>query len=173
MSMSLQEQLLKAGLSNEKKAKKAKKSNKKSRELKREVKAAAEQKKQAELEKSNQLNQQLKEVAQQKEIQAQIKQLISMNQQTYNGGIKYNFTDGAKVEFLMVSELIQSQLAKGILAIVRFENDYTVVPSVVVEKISQKDGSCIVSKLDKSESTVTVEEEDPYADYVIPDDLMW
>lgn len=169
MANSLQEQLLKAGLTNEKKAKKAKKSNKKNRDLKREVKAAVEEKRQAEQQKAKELNQQLQEQAKQKEIQAQILQLIEMNQLSLTGEVKYNFTDGSKIKDILVDDKTQSQLASGLLTIVRLNNDYAVIPSVVADKIALRDDSCIVSQSEKEE----IDEDDPYADYVIPDDLMW
>ena len=169
MANSLQEQLLKAGLTNEKKAKKAKKSNKKNRDLKREVKAAVEEKRQAEQQKAKELNQQLQEQAKQKELQAQILQLIEMNQLSLTGEVKYNFTDGSKIKDILVDDKTQSQLASGLLTIVRFNNDYAVIPSVVADKIALRDDSCIVSQSEKEE----IDEDDPYADYVIPDDLMW
>lgn len=169
MAMSLQEQLLKAGLTNEKKAKKAKKSSKKTRELKREVKSAAEQKKQADLQKAKELNKQRDIQAQQKAIQAQVIQLIEMNKQASVGDIKYNFSDGNSVEFILVSETQQKQLANGQLSIVKYKTDYTIIPSIVAEKIALRDESVIVSKAEKEQT----DEDDPYADYVIPDDLMW
>lgn len=168
--MSLQEQLLKAGLTNEKKAKKAKKSNKKNRDLKREIKAATEEKKQQQLEKDKQLNQQIQQQAQQKQIQAQIKQLIEMNLLSLTGGdISYNFSDGNKVDKLLVTEKIQQQLASGLLSIVKYQQDYAVIPSIVADKIALRDDSVVVSKLEQEQ----VDEDDPYKDYVIPDDLMW
>ena len=168
--MSLQEQLLKAGLTNEKKAKKAKKSSKKTRDMKREVKAAAEEKRQAQLEKDKELNQQIKEKAEQKAIQAQIKQLIQMNMiEQYEGDLVFNFTDGSTVKQLKVKEKVQKQLANGHLCIVRFDNDYAILPSVVSDKIALRDDSVLVAMSEPEE----VDEDDPYADYVIPDDLMW
>ena len=169
MAMSLQEQLLKAGLTNEKKAKKAKKSSKKTRELKREVKAAAEEKRVAEQEKAKQLNEQRNQEAQNKAIQAQIIQLIEMNKLEISGDISYNFTHGSKIKDIKVDDTAQKQLASGILAIVSFRDDYAVIPGVVAEKIALRDDSCIVSKAEQEQ----VDEDDPYADYVIPDDLMW
>ncbi len=169
MAMSLQEQLLKAGLTNEKKAKKAKKSSKKTRELKREVKAATEEKRAAEQQKAKELNQKIQQEAQNKAIQAQIIQLIAMNKQELSGDISYNFTDGSAIKNLKVNEAMQKQLASGILTIVSFEDDYAVIPSVVAEKIALRDDSCIISKAEQEQ----VDEDDPYADYVIPDDLMW
>lgn len=168
--MSLQEQLLKAGLTNEKKAKKAKKSSKKTRELKRDVKAAAEAKRLEQLERDKKLNQQIQEDAKKKAIQAQIVQLIEMNKLSFSGGdIAYNFTDGSAVKKIMVTDAIQKQLANGLLSIVRFEQDYAVVPSIVSDKIAQRDDSVLVSQ----NAVESVDEDDPYKDYVIPDDLMW
>lgn len=166
---SLQDQLLKAGLTNEKKAKKAKKSSKKSRELKREVKAATEEKRQAQQQKDKQLNAEIKQQAEQKAVQAQIKQLIEMNKLDFAGDIKYNFTDGASVQFINVNAQVQKQLASGLLAIVNYESDYAVIPGVVSDKIALRDDSVLVAQNQVEE----VDEDDPYADYVIPDDLMW
>jgi uncharacterized protein YaiL (DUF2058 family) len=169
MANSLQEQLLKAGLTNEKKAKKAKKSNKKNRDLKREVKAAVEEKRHAEQQKAKELNQQIQQEVKNKEIQAQILQLIEMNQLSLSGEVKYNFTDGSKIKNILVDDKTQTQLANGLLAIVRFKGDYAVIPGVVADKIAMRDDACIVSQSVKEE----IDEDDPYADYVIPDDLMW
>lgn len=169
MALSLQEQLLKAGLTNEKKAKKAKKSNKKNRELKREVKAAAEEKRQQQQAKDKALNQELKQKADEKAIQAQIKQLIEANKIDYVGDIKYNFMDGKSVQFINVNDKVQKQLASGLLAIVNYQDDYAVIPGIVSEKIALRDDTVLVAQNQVEET----DEDDPYADYVIPDDLMW
>ena len=168
--MSLQEQLLKAGLSNEKKAKKAKKASKKNRDLKREVKAAAEEKRQAQLEKDKKLNQQIKEQQEQKAVQAQIKQLIEMNMlEQGKGEITYNFMDENKVKTLKVTDKVQRQLANGLLSIVNYKDDYAIIPSIVADKIAMRDDSVLVSQNEIEQP----DEDDPYAEYVIPDDLMW
>jgi uncharacterized protein len=168
--MSLQEQLLKAGLSNEKKAKKAKKASKKNRDLKREVKAAAEEKRQAQLEKDKKLNEQIKAQQEQKAVQAQIKQLIEMNQlEQGKGDITYNFMDDNKVKTLKVSDKVQRQLANGLLSIVNYQDDYAIIPSIVADKIALRDDSVLVSQNEIEQP----DEDDPYAEYVIPDDLMW
>ena len=174
--MSLQEQLLKAGLSTEKRAKKAKKSSKKTRELKREVKSAAEQKRLDQLEKDKQLNKQIQQQAEQKAIQAQIIQLIAMNKQDLERGeFKYNFTDGSAVKSILVTDQIQTQLSKGILSIVRDSSDtsgYAVIPSLVADKIALRDESYLVARNERVAEDETTED-DPYADFVVPDDLMW
>ena len=119
--LSLQEQMLKAGLVNEKKLKKAKKGSKKSRVQAREVKAAVEENKRLQQQRDKELSTQQKEQRLSKEVQAQIKQLIEMNKiDLADGDIKYNFTDGTLVKSLYTPALIRDQLVKGILATVSF-----------------------------------------------------
>jgi uncharacterized protein len=170
--LTLQEQMLKAGLVSEKKIKKTQKSSKKSRVQAREVKAAVEEKKRLQLERDKELNAQQNEQRLTKEIQSQIKQLVEMNKLNLNNGdIKYNFTDGTIVKSLYVDSMIREQLIKGILAIARYEDSYAVIPSSVANKISQRDEQTIIDqKVCESDSKP---EDDPYADFIVPDDLMW
>ncbi|MFL0798687.1 MAG: DUF2058 domain-containing protein [Cellvibrionaceae bacterium] len=179
---SLQDQLLKAGLVNEKKAKQVSKEKRKATKIQHkskdvsvdENKVAAAQAMQERAERDRQLNKEREAKAEQKAIRAQIKQLIEMNAQKKALGsdedVSYNFTDGKKVKSIYVSPLIQEQLANGRLAIAKLGDRYEVVPSVVADKIKQRDESYILSQ--QAVST-DMDEDDPYADFQIPDDLMW
>lgn len=170
--LTLQEQMLKAGLVNEKKLKKAKKGSKKSRVQAREVKAAVEENKRQQQERDKALSNEQKEQRLTKEIQAQIKQLIEMNKiDLKDGDIKYNFTDGTLVKSVYVESLIRDQLAKGILSIARSDESYVVIPSSVANKIALRDESVIIEQNAPNEELPA--EDDPYADFVVPDDLMW
>ncbi|USD64043.1 DUF2058 domain-containing protein [Vibrio sp. SCSIO 43136] len=170
--LSLQEQMLKAGLVNEKKLKKAKKGSKKSRTQAKEVKAAVEEQKRQQQERDKELVAQQKQERLSKEVQAQVKQLIEMNKiDLKDGDIKYNFTDGTLVKSLYVETLVRDQLAKGILAIARYNESYAVIPSSVANKIAQRDEESIIDQ--KAPETDAIDEDDPYADFVVPDDLMW
>ncbi|NOH78232.1 DUF2058 domain-containing protein [Vibrio sp. RE86] len=170
--LTLQEQMLKAGLVNEKKLKKAKKGSKKSRVQAREVKAAVEESKRQQQERDKALSEEQKEQRLSKEIKAQIKQLIEMNKiDQKDGDIKYNFTDGTLVKSLYVEQLIRDQLAKGILSIARTDETYVVIPSSVAKKIAMRDESVIIEQNAPAEDIPA--EDDPYADFVVPDDLMW
>ncbi|KJY81952.1 hypothetical protein TW81_16525 [Vibrio galatheae] len=170
--LTLQEQMLKAGLVNEKKLKKAKKGSKKSRVQAREVKAAVEENKRQQQERDKALVEEQKEQRLSKEIKAQIKQLIEMNKiDQKDGEIKYNFTDGTLVKSLYVEPLIRDQLAKGILSIARTDDTYVVIPSSVAKKIAMRDESAIIEQNAPAEDIPA--EDDPYADFVVPDDLMW
>ncbi len=169
--LSLQEQMLKAGLVNEKKLKKAKKGSKKSRVQAREAKAAVEENKAAQKERDQALNKQRDEEKLSKEIKAQVKQLITLNTIEHgNGDIKYNFTDGTLVKSIYVTQEARDQLSKGQLSIARLEEGYSVIPTIVAKKIAERDQETIIENDVKEE---VVEEDDPYAQYVVPDDLMW
>ncbi|MGN2613911.1 DUF2058 domain-containing protein [Aliivibrio fischeri] len=172
MALSLQEQMLKAGLVNQKKAAKAKKASKKSRVQNREAKAAVEANKLAQAERDKELSLQQKLEKEQKELAAQIKQLISVNKiDRTHGDIGYNFTDGTLVKKIYVDKAMQDQLVAGRLAIVNFNDDYEIVPAGVADKIALRDESIVV--LNNVISEEEKDEDDPYAEFVIPDDLMW
>jgi uncharacterized protein YaiL (DUF2058 family) len=179
--MSLQDQLLKAGLVDKKKAQKATKAKQKQDKMKRknkvetvdEAKLAAEKAHAEKVERDRQLNLQRKQEAEQRAITAQIRQLIEMNRLEKNAGdISYNFTDGTRVTHVYVDERQQRLLSNGHLAIVRLDDQYEIVPTSVSEKIAQRDESYLVYCNRGKEETV-VDEDDPYAEFEVPDDLMW
>lgn len=179
--MSLRDQLLKSGLANQKQAKKAEKevSKQKYQEAKGnaqaddEVKRLAEQARLEQAERSRELNRQQREQAEAKAIQAQIRQLIEMNKiSTAGAEIAYQFADHNKVKSIYVTPKLQDQLIHGVIAIVREGESYALIPKQVSEKIAQRDPSHIVLLNTKTPSSIA-EEEDPYAAYQVPDDLMW
>ena len=101
-----------------------------------------------------------------------IKQLIEVNRiDRSNGEVAYQFTDGTKIKKIFVSPLLHSQLSKGLIAIVRLHDQYELVPVAVADKISQRDESIVIvqNQVSKDET----DEDDYYADFKIPDDLMW
>lgn len=170
--LSLQDQLLKAGLVNEKKLKKAKKGSKKSRVQAREAKAAVEENKENQRLRDIELNKHRAEQQLSREMKAQIKQLIEMNKiDLRNGEIKYNFTDGTLVKSLYVGQETRDQLVKGILSVAKFGDSYAIIPSSVAYKIAERDADAVIEN--KSTSEEELAEDDPYAKFVVPDDLMW
>ncbi|CAQ91499.1 nucleoprotein/polynucleotide-associated enzyme [Escherichia fergusonii ATCC 35469] len=176
--LTLQEQLLKAGLVTSKKAAKVQRTAKKSRVQAREAREAVEENKKAQLERDKQLSEQQKQAALVKEYKAQIKQLIEMNRITVSrGDIGFNFTDNNLIKKIEVDKTTQTQLINGRLAIARLiidsngESEYAIIPASVADKIAQRDATFIV--LNSALSQEEQDEDDPYADFKIPDDLMW
>ncbi len=179
---SLQDQLLKAGLIDAKKAKQANKEKRKETNIARrsneevvdEIKQSAEQSRQDKAERDRELNRQRDSELQQKAIAAQIKQLIENHRQSKGAGendVEYNFTHGKLIKKIRVSKTVQEQIIRGVLAVVKLGEGYELVPRIVADKIVQRDESAVV--VANTKSTEQVEEDDPYKDYVIPDDLMW
>ena len=176
--LTLQEQMLKAGLVSSKKMAKVQRTAKKSRVQAREAREAVEENKKAQLERDKQLSEQQKQAVLAKEFRAQVKQLIEMNRITLaNGNITFNFTDGNLIKKIEVDKQTQTQLINGRLAIARLvinakgDCDYAIIPAVVADKIAQRDADSIV--LNSALSQEEQDEDDPYADFKIPDDLMW
>ncbi|MBF9273238.1 DUF2058 family protein, partial [Enterobacter hormaechei] len=93
------------------------------------------------------------------------------------GNITFNFTDGNLIKKIEVDKQTQTQLINGRLAIARLvinakgDCDYAIIPAVVADKIAQRDADSIV--LNSALSQEEQDEDDPYADFKIPDDLMW
>ena len=176
--LTLQEQMLKAGLVSSKKMAKVQRTAKKSRVQAREAREAVEEIKKAQLERDKQLSEQQKQAVLAKEFRAQVKQLIEMNRITVaKGNITFNFTDGNLIKKIEVDKQTQTQLINGRLSIARLvinakgDCDYAIIPAVVADKIAQRDADSIV--LNSALSQEEQDEDDPYADFKIPDDLMW
>lgn len=177
MGNALQDQLLKAGLVNKSKAHQAKKKQQKQKRAGKKT-AADEARLQAEKARAEKaardkaLNQQRQAEAEQRAIAAQIQQLIEMNRiADSEGELAYNFTDGTLIKRLYVTETIQQRLGSGQVAIIREGEGYALVPKAVAAKIAERDESMVV---DLGEPThEAVDEEDPYAEFQVPDDLMW
>ena len=179
---SLQDQLLKAGLIDPKKAKQANKEKRKeanvarrsSEEMVDEIKLSAEQARAEKAERDRELNRQRDLELQQKAIAAQIKQLIENHRQPKGAGqndVEYNFTHGKLIKKIRVSKTVQEQIIRGMLAVVKLGEGYELVPRIVADKIAQRDQHAVV--VANTKSAQQIDEDDPYKDYVIPDDLMW
>lgn len=177
--VSLQEQLMKAGLVDKKKVNKAKQD--KSKQWKEELRTgekAADQAREAVLEqqrkqaeRARELNAQRDAAASQKAIMAQVVQMVQQHRQSKGkGDVPYNFTFGSKIERIHVSAAVQQHLVNGRLVIVVLDEVAELVPRVVAEKIAERAPQVVVTVKKAASEPV---EDDPYADYKIPDDFTW
>ena len=87
------------------------------------------------------------------------------------GGVPYQFTDGKKIKKIYATAQLQTELVRGRLAIARLDDGYELLPASAARKIMQRDEAAVIL-LNESEPAAPGEE-DPYAGYEIPDDLMW
>ncbi len=178
---SLQDQLKAAGLVTQKDLKKAQKQmHRKEMRLRQgieedEVKLEAERALKDKQLADRAANEAKNEAVREKELNAQIKQLIERNSQRQNGDVAYNFTDHNKIKKLYISEENKQQINKGFLAIVKHGDEYDLVPKQVAERISNRipdrKDEVVLYLYDRSKDVV--DEDDPYKDFQIPEDLEW
>ncbi len=177
--VSLQEQLLKAGLVDKTKVKLANQDKSKQKKVERrtgtqsvdETRLAALETQRKNAERARELNAQRDAAATQKAIVAQIAQLIQKNRQSKgNGDIAYNFTHGTKIDRIYVSAAVQAHLMAGRLVIVCMGGVTELVPRIIADKIAERDASLVVRV---NKASTEIDADDPYAAFQIPDDLMW
>ncbi len=180
---SLKDQFLKAGLIDQKKVRSAVQDKSRQTKLERQTgvqsvdeaaQAAAEaQRKQAE--RAREMNAQRDAAARQRAIAAQIVQMVQQSRQDRGrGDIAYNFTHGTRIKRVHVSAEVQGHLVAGRLAIVCQGESIELVPARIADKIAERDPALVV-RVQRNPDTApgAAPEEDPYAAYQVPDDLMW
>lgn len=172
----LQEQLLKAGLVDSKKAKKI---NKQKQHAKRTGDAADMESKKAlaeaqakKIAKDQKLNEQKQRALEEKTLKANIIQMIKQHQITETEGeVSYQFVDDTKIKKIHITQKLYDQIVAGHVVIARLDEEYALLPRPLADRINSKMTGFIVVCNDKADNEP--EEDDPYAAYVIPDDLMW
>jgi uncharacterized protein len=179
MGSTLQDQFLKMGLVDKKKANTIKKAHHEQRTgqgAKEETNESRIQVRQTQAEKkerSRLLNQKKNEELQERETAARIRQLIDSNRLPLEDGeTLYNFTDTNKIKRLFLKKEMIERLSSGNLAIVRQAGEYQIVPAGVAEKV-QKFNKNLVVVFHAPKKNISPTLEDPYAEYQVPDDLMW
>ena len=185
MAGSLFDQLKKSGLVDEKKARKVKQQqhqqNKKNRANKTKkgqavVSEAAQLAAKAAQEKAERdrlLNQQRQQEQAQRALQAEVKQIIESNQlKEFDGEVVYNFADEKSVKSLNVNSKTHRGLSSDKIRIARFNGGYALVDSEAAEKIEQRDNNVLIP-IASADDSISQEDQDYYAQFEIPDDLVW
>jgi len=181
---SLQEQLLKAGLTTKQKTRQAnadkRKKNKQKRSgvqhdatMQEQVKqdlAKAQSEKQA---KDNALNEQKRQQLAEKEQGLRIKQILTHQQiKSVRGDNEYNYTFNNKIKKLLLDAITHKALVNGRLSLCGLDEITYIVTRETAEKLAELEPSIVLVQNDKVIDD-QVDEDDPYADYQIPDDLIW
>ena len=180
MGNPFQDQLLKAGVVTKQQVKKAQSaSNKKKKEQRSkknkvvdESKLKAQQAAKEKTERDKALNQRKEDQAKQKAISAEIDQLITANliKRSDDCEIVYNFEHRKKINRIYINAEMKQQVIDGKLGIARIEGRYELIPKLIAEKIQQRNEKRVIL-FDHVEQEV--DENDPYAEFQVPDDLMW
>ncbi len=130
-----------------------------------------QQERHEQLARDRELNIQHNEAAKEKEIQGQIREIIRQNQIATKGDISFHFVDGKKIQKLYAGKEIVDALSKGKMAIVKQDEQYTVVPAKAACQIQDRKAEALI--LLNSAIREKLDPDDPYAEFPIPDDYDW
>lgn len=184
MNLSLREQLLKAGLVTEKQAKQADRSESKQRHQKKKgdnrapstppaPEKSAQQARAAKLLRDAELNRKQREKAERKALAAELRQLVEqLAMPRPESDDWFNFVDDGRVHRVPVTPDLRARIVSGAIAIVRSDGHYHLVPASSLDRIRERHAAAIVS-LPAGSSDSSPTPDDPYKDFVVPDDLTW
>ncbi len=166
MSDSLRDQLLKAGFDapkDDRKTKRKKSSKSASSSARKTTAKQATESKQTP---------DADEIARRKKVKAEIKVLIEENNlKDTSGELAYSFVVGKKVRQLFVNKGTHEKLSNGTAVITRLNGSTHAIPSTLVDPILQLNPDWVIIRNEKPSNNDT--SADDYADFQIPDDLMW
>ncbi len=180
MNNPFQDQLLKAGLVTKEQVQKARKSQSKKNKQQRSKKAkitdanssAAQQVTKEKVKADREANLKKQEAIRKKAISSEINQLITQHriERGEDCDIAYNFDHLGKIKRIYVNAQLKQTIIQGQSGIARIDGRYELVPRTIAEKIQQRNEKRVVLF---DQDTQEKDENDPYSDYQIPDDLTW
>lgn len=180
MNGSLRDQLLAAGLVSKAKATEAKQQQRQQRnkgmpDPRAAQAAAARQAEAAKQARDQELNRKAQEKADKKARIAQIRQLVEQHRiPRPDSDDYYNFIEGSRIRRLAVDASLRARIIGGELAIVRCDGRYELVPADVAERIRERDERAVMASMTSGVAPEPAPaQDDPYKDYVVPDDLRW
>lgn len=178
----LQEQLLKAGLVKKSKVAEVAREQNKARHAKApagpsEIQVEAERARAGKAERDRALAAERKNQARTAELRAQARQIVQDRKVPRAGEGEYHFTADGAIRTLLLNDDLRRKLASGALVIVRLDDRYELLPRAAADKVRERDAGMIV--LDHGQdagappSDTSSEDEAYYAQFTVPDDLMW
>ena len=183
MGNPFQDQLLKAGVVTKQQVKKAQKSSSKKKKEQRskkekivdETKLKAQQAIRDKAERDKELNKRKEEQAKQKAVSVEIDQLITENliKRSEECEIIYNFEHRKKVNRIYINADMKQRIIDGKLGIARIEGRYELIPKLIAERIQQRNEKRVILFDQAEQEESNIDENDPYAKFQVPDDLMW
>ncbi|CAM4411750.1 DUF2058 domain-containing protein [Stenotrophomonas pavanii] len=179
----LQEQLLKAGLAKKSQASAAAREQAKARQGKAEstsaeVQREAERARAEKVERDRALAAERNAQARQAEQKAQARQIITAHAVPYKGDDEYRFSDGAAIRTLLIDPKLRKALSVGVLVIVAHGDGYALLPRAAAEKVRERTPEAIIVDHGQPGSTAEIstgnaEDDAYYAQFQVPDDLVW
>ena len=178
----LQEQLLKAGLVKKAKLAEVAREQNKARHAKgpsepSEIQREAERARAEKAERDRALAAERKAQAHVAELRAQARQIIEDRKVPRSGESEYRFTVDGTIRTLLLNEDLRKKLASGALVIVRLDERYELVPRAAADKVRERGAGMIVlvhGQHTGAEPSAAISEDDAYyAQFKVPDDLIW
>lgn len=111
------------------------------------------------------------------ELRAQARQIIADIKVLAKGEAEYRFNDGEVIRTLLLTEAVRKQVIDAALVIVRDGEGYCLLPRVAAVQVRERAPELIV--LDNAgrdyvePSTGNAEDDAYYAQFQVPDDLVW
>ncbi len=178
----LQEQLLKAGLVKKSKLAEVAREQNKARHAKgpsgpSDIQVEAERSRAEKAERDRALAAERKAQARTAELRAQARQIVQDRKVPRSGESEYHFTADGAIRTLLLNEDLRRKLSSGALVIARLDERYELLPRAAADKVRERDAGMIV--LDHGEdagtqsSAATSEDDAYYAQFQVPDDLVW
>jgi uncharacterized protein YaiL (DUF2058 family) len=134
---------------------------------------SAQQAQAAKLLRDAELNRKQREKAERKALAAELKQLVEqLGIPRPESDDWFNFVDDGKIHRVAVTADLRARLVSGSIAIVRSQGHYHLLPRDSLERIRERHAEAIVT-LPAAPSSSTSAQDDPYKDFVVPDDLTW
>lgn len=184
MSNSLRDQLVKAGLVSKKQAHSAKQGKPRGKQAVVQ-KSKAQQQRSAELaalaahkrEHDRNLNAQREQQRKAREQADWVRQLIAAHavskQAPQDSDPAFNFKLNQAVHHIYVGARQRRLLGAGELGIVWFDGVYQIMPAAIASQLAEKIPLRVFLNPRVVEDKQAVAQDDPYADYQVPDDLIW
>ena len=178
----LQEQLLKAGLVKKSRVAEAAREQLKARHGKgparsSDVALEAERVRREKVERDRALERERRTQARLAELRAQARQIIDDKRIPGAGESDYRFDADGAIRSLLVSHEQRRQLASGALVIARLGERYVLLPRAAGDKVREWEAGLVVldhgSGADTGETAAPSEDDAYYAQFQVPDDLVW
>lgn len=178
----LQEQLLKAGLVKKSKVAEVARQQEKARQGKApptdaEIQREAERARIEKAERDRALEAERRAQARTAELRAQARQIIQDRRVPRTGESEYRFSADGAIRTLLVNEDLRRQLSSGALVIASVDGRYELLPRAAGEKVRERDAAMIVvdhgKPGDAAAQGSNPEDDAYYAQFVVPDDLVW
>ena len=178
----LQEQLLKAGLVKKSKLAEVARQQNRARHARgpsepSEIQLEAERARAEKAERDRALAAERKAQAHIAELRTQARQIIEDRKVPRSGESEYRFTAGGVIRTLLLNDDLRKKLSCGALVIACLDERYELLPRAAADKVRERDASMIVLDHGQgagTESVATTTEDDAYyAQFQVPDDLIW